>query len=164
MRLFSSYGHPVPRVAGRNQKGGRTAAARILRTAFSDERDVIEMDITAAYDVPGLRSLVRTFEFVRGPNAALVITDAWASDAPLDFETAITTRSAWRCDGPLALTLDAGERRSVAVTIEAPENRIEISSETIEEDCVPFTRIALRTVRPFPQGIVVVRCSPKLTE
>ncbi len=160
MKLFSSYGHPVPRVAGRDQRAGRSAAARILRTEFSDERDVFAMDITAAYEVPELRSLVRTFEHVRAPEPALVIADEWTADAPVQFETAITTRSSWRQERPLLLILDAGEGRRVQIAIEAPSGGVRVESEKIEEDCLPFERIAIRVVEPAAAGRVVLRCSP----
>lgn len=160
MKLFSSYGHPVPRVGGCDQRSGRAAAARILHVSFADDRDVLSMDLAAAYEVPGLRSLVRTFEHIRSPLPELRITDEWMADVAIEFETAITTRTAWRLEEPALLTLDDGEGRRVVVRFEAPNGGVRIEREKIEEDCEPFERIGIRVVRPTASGRISMRCVP----
>ena len=49
--VLNSLGHPVPRVAGKLQRTGRSAAAKLLDTRFTDTVDIMAMDISAAYDV-----------------------------------------------------------------------------------------------------------------
>ncbi|EIP99799.1 Heparinase II/III-like protein [Opitutaceae bacterium TAV1] len=65
--VMNSFGHPVPRVAGKLQRAGRAARADTLRTEFTAARDLWEIDLTSAYvaDVPALESLIRTFIFTR---------------------------------------------------------------------------------------------------
>ncbi|MBQ7189720.1 MAG: hypothetical protein IJR99_09930 [Kiritimatiellae bacterium] len=96
-KVLNSYGHPVPVVGGQLQKGGRAAAAKVLRTAFSDEKDVIELDCTAAYDVPALKSLVRTMIFDR-VNYAVTITDRAAFSELTAFEVPVITYRTWEAN------------------------------------------------------------------
>jgi hypothetical protein len=63
--VLSSYAHPVPVVDGQLQGTGRKFAAKIVRTDFTDAKDVIAFDLTAGYPVKTLRRLVRTFTFDR---------------------------------------------------------------------------------------------------
>lgn len=64
-KVLSSYAHPVPVVDGQLQGTGRKFAAKIVRTDFTDAKDVIAFDLTAGYPVKTLRRLVRTFTFDR---------------------------------------------------------------------------------------------------
>ena len=93
-KVLNSYGHPVPVVGGKLQKGGRAAAAKVLRTEFTDEKDVVELDCTAAYDVPTLKSLVRTMTFDRA-NSSITITDRVAFSEPTAFEVPVITYREW---------------------------------------------------------------------
>ena len=93
-KMLNSYGHPVPVVGGRLQKGGRTAAAKVLKTEFTDAKDEIALDYTSAYAVPALKSLVRTMTFDRS-NARITITDAVAFSAPTSFEVPVITYREW---------------------------------------------------------------------
>ncbi|MBR4652569.1 MAG: hypothetical protein IKO72_04350 [Kiritimatiellae bacterium] len=97
-KVLSSYGHPVPVVGGRLQKTGRAAAAKVLRAEFSDEKDVVELDCTAAYDVPALKSLVRTMTFDRA-NSSITITDRVAFSEPTAFEVPVITYREWEANG-----------------------------------------------------------------
>ena len=87
-KILSSYGHPVPRVAGKLQKDGGCAAARVLEKTFADDRDVLVLDLTAAYDVPELKSLVRTFVFDRVART-FTVTDRAAFSRPCAFESPV---------------------------------------------------------------------------
>ncbi len=70
----SSLGHSVPVVAARPQSPGRRHAARVLRYEPVPDGVDYTLDLTAAYDVPGLTSLRRGFRWRRGPGG-LVLTD-----------------------------------------------------------------------------------------
>ena len=59
-------------------------------------------------------------------------------------------------DNRLEFTL-AGQR--LLADIEAPAG-IEVSSETIREDCLPFERIAIRLRAPLPSGRVTILFRP----
>ena len=52
--VLSSFGHPVPLVAGRLQRTGAAARGRVVRTDFTDEQDTLVLDIASAYDEPAL--------------------------------------------------------------------------------------------------------------
>jgi len=119
-KMLSSYGHPVPVVGGKLQKTGRAAAAKVLRAEFSDAQDVIALDLTAAYSVPSLRSLVRTLTFDR-ENATVTVADAAAFSEPTAFEVPVVTYRAYARDkdpGRFALRRTAGKRRGHDMTVD----------------------------------------------
>jgi len=156
-KLFSSLGHDVPVVAGRAQIPGRQARAKVLATKFSEAADEITMDIASAYDAPELKKLVRTFVFDRRADT-LSVSDDFEFNRPAAFEVALTTRAEWKQVAPDKIVLSAGGERVVA-EIHAPSG-IAITSETIAEDCTPFTRIGLKLNNPLAAGKVVVLFSP----
>ncbi len=90
--LLNSFGHCVPVVAGKLQRTGKGAKGVILKTDFTDEQDTVVMDMTTAYDVPELKSLIRTFVFNR-PNKTITVTDAVEFTEPKEFSTALISRS-----------------------------------------------------------------------
>jgi hypothetical protein len=47
--VLNSFGHDVPRAAGRLQQTGHQAAARVLKTEFADQADTLVLDLSAAY-------------------------------------------------------------------------------------------------------------------
>ena len=93
-KMLNSYGHPVPVVGGKLQKGGRKAAAKVIKAEFTDAKDEIVLDYTAAYGVPALKSLVRTMTFDR-KNCSVAITDAVAFTEPTAFEVPVVTYREW---------------------------------------------------------------------
>ena len=153
-KLFSSLGHDVPVVAGRAQVPGSAARAKILAAKFNESVDDVTMDIAAAYDVPELKKLVRTFVFDRR-GGSLSICDEFAFDRPAAFEVALTTRAGWKQVAPDRIELTANGERVMA-EISAP-GEVEITSETIDEDCPPFTRIGVKLKNPMSSGKIVVR-------
>ena len=88
-KVLNSYGHPVPVVGGKLQFVGREAAAKVVKTEFSDRCDTIVIDLTAAYRCPTLVSLVRTFVFDREEDE-FKVTDRVKFSAPTSFEDAYT--------------------------------------------------------------------------
>jgi hypothetical protein len=67
----SSEGHSVPRINGQNQQPGAAHAAQVLRCEPQAEGVVFEIELAGAYDVPGLRSLRRTFRWSAGPGSSV---------------------------------------------------------------------------------------------
>ena len=94
-KVLNSYGHPVPVVGGELQKTGRTAAAKVLRTEFTDAKDLIEIEYADAYPVKTLKSLVRTMTFDRVADQ-ITITDKIVCSAPTAFEVPIITYRTWK--------------------------------------------------------------------
>jgi hypothetical protein len=153
-KLMSSLGHDVPMVAGRAQIPGAKARAKILNSRYTEAADEITMDIAAAYDVPELQKLVRTFIFDR-QHDRLIVSDDFAFDRPSAFELALTTRARWKQISPDKIELGDGPGQTVLVEIDAP-CAVQIVSETIDEDCLPFTRLGLKLEKSLASGKVVV--------
>ena len=89
-KVLNSYGHPVPVVGGQLQQTGRAAAAKIVKTDFTDARDEIVIDLTGTYSVPTLKSLVRTLAFDR-KTATVTVSDAVTCSEPTAFEVPVIT-------------------------------------------------------------------------
>lgn len=142
-KLLNSFGHPVPLVAGRLQRTGRDAAARIVTTDFTPKSDTLVMDLTSAYDAPGLEELTRTFVFDRSADK-LTVADRVTFAKPDTFETALVTLGTWtrRDDG--GIEIRDGDS-AVTVTIDTGGQTYEVAAEEIVEDAsVRPTRIAIQ--------------------
>ncbi|MFB7797769.1 heparinase II/III family protein [Isoptericola sp. NPDC056134] len=81
---MQSSWHSVPEVAGTAQAVGAGARARHVRPALrGDDAGVpsgVTLDLAAAYPVAGLRSWRRSARLERGPDARVVVSDAWDLD------------------------------------------------------------------------------------
>ena len=139
-KMLNSYAHPVPVVGGRLQRGGRAAAARVLRVDFSDAKDEIALDCTAAYDVPALKSLVRTMTFDRERNE-VTIDDRASFSEPTAFEVPVITYRDWeKAKGGMSFMFrkPSGRRTmSVDVSASAP---VAFSDEEVENPGRPSPR------------------------
>ena len=63
--LLNSYGHPVPKIAGKLQSTGANARGVVFEKSFSDEKDVFAEDFTSAYAVDSLEKATRKFTYGR---------------------------------------------------------------------------------------------------
>ena len=88
--LMNSWGHSVPFVAGKLQKTGRQAEGIFTTTSFSAEKDVVVIDMKAAYDIPQLKKLTRTMTYDR-QNAVVTIQDDVEFTSPQAFGTALVS-------------------------------------------------------------------------
>jgi len=163
-QALNSYGHAVPVVAGRLQRTGRDAAARVLRTDFQEGQDTLLFDIRAAYDVPTLLKLNRTYVYARRGQGSLTVTDSFAFSEPARFETALLTIGDWQQLGPAILRVtDGGE--SVRVEVKTPNGAaLEMAAEEIREDLASqrrATRIGLRLKRALAEGELTVHIGPE---
>lgn len=160
-KVLNSFGHPVPRVAGKLQSSGRRAAAKVLRTEFTDARDTLVLDIKPAYAVKELRRLQRTFVYSRQGAGSLTVTDEVEFASPQAFETALITLGQWKKLAPRSLAItDADE--AVRVDIEATGD-VEIAAEEIHEDThtkTPPTRIAIRFTQPVAKATITMKITP----
>jgi hypothetical protein len=132
-KLLNSYGHAVPLVAGQLQRTGREAAARILKTEFTDAQDTLVMDLTSAYAVKELKQLQRTFRFSRQGDGQLTVIDEVEFDSPQSFGTALITFSPERKILDRAIVIGSG-RDALRIAIDAGAAEIKISQNEIEED------------------------------
>lgn len=130
--VMNSFGHPVPRVAGQLQKTGAEARAVTVRTEFTDERDLWEIDLTSAYDVPELERLTRTFIFTRVGGGRLEIVDRVRFSSPQTFGGALVLHAKQRREA----VGDAGFRvvsgaAAVDVAYEAVGGELVLTEELI---------------------------------
>ena len=156
-KTLSSYGHPVPLVAGKRQEATAQARATVLEMNASPAVDIFKIDYAAAYDVPELETLVRTCEFDR-KELSLTVTDEFAFSSRHPFETAVTTRCKWKRINRNAILLENGAQR-MKLTIEAPKKGFSIKSEKISEGGVPYTRLSI-SLPDSSEGTVTIKYSP----
>ena len=120
-KVLSSYAHPVPVVGGRLQGTGRKFAAKTVRRAFADGRDEIAFDLTAGYDVPALKRLVRTFVLDRSAET-VTIRDEFEFSAPTDVQEVWSAHEQDADRQPRTVGKPAGAwaERGVRETVENP--------------------------------------------
>ncbi len=154
--VLNSFGHPVPRVAGKLQHTGRSAAAKILKTDFTDQADTFVMDIRSAYAVKELKKLERTFVFSRQGTGSLSITDEVEFSAPQTFGTALTTLSKWQSQGADRLVIGEGPE-AVRVVISAKGAAFRIEPSELHEDLggtlVPI-RLGIELTEPVSKAAI----------
>jgi hypothetical protein len=83
----SGEGHSVPVVDGRSQSGG---AAQVLLYEADTAGVRFELDLTQAYAVPGLRSIIRRFRWSR--DGRLEVADEFDAGRPLRLEEVFISR------------------------------------------------------------------------
>jgi hypothetical protein len=160
--VLNSFGHPVPRVAGKLQREGRQAAAKVLKTEFTDEKDTLVLDIRSCYDVPELAKLVRTFVFSRAGRGSLAVSDEVEFTSPQEFETALITLSPWKQLSADTLQVGAGAS-AIEVTIAAGEHALRIKAEEIHEDLpgkVVPKRLGIALTGPVQNATIRVTIAP----
>lgn len=159
-KSLASYGHPVPLPAETQQRSGKMAHAQIISTKFSNEKDVMVMDLTSAYGVPALQSLKREFSYTRGKNNQLTVTDNVVFDTPQRFETPVITRSKWQKNRKNGILLTSGAE-NVQITIDTKGLPFDLQNEEIsEEKGEPYTRLAVRLKSPVKTATISVQYSP----
>ena len=140
-QLLNSYGHPVPRVAGKLQEAGPEWRARVISKEFTADTDRMVLDLRTAYNVPSLRKLEREFIYDRRGAGSVTVIDRVEFSTPAAYESAlITTGQVARTGSKLTLT-DGPATLAVEVTLE--DGTLEIGTDTINQPPHP-TRLALR--------------------
>ncbi len=162
-KVLNSFGHPVPRVAGRLQQTGRQAAANVVKTEFTDKTDTLVLDITAAYDVKELKRLRRTFVFSREGRGSLTVTDEVEFTSPQTFETALVTFDESKAGpGDTVLVGDGAEAVKVGIAVTGAKLS-PIRSEAIREDLpgrrIP-TRLGIELAEPVTRASIRLTITP----
>jgi len=167
--LLNSWGHPVPVVAGKLQGAGRKYAGVVLENTFSEHKDALCIDLSAAYDVSSLQTLHRDFEFLRDMNKVRV-TDSVEFSQPETFETAIITYETFSIISPSQIIV-SNEVHQVQITVSSDGGNVDVFSVEIEEkpDLSPGishvqvpnksaysrpTRIGIRFTEPIKAGSI----------
>ncbi len=160
-KLLNSWGHAVPVVAGRLQKEGADAQGRVVRTEFTDTQDTLVLDISSAYDVPGLQRLERTFVYSRAGRGSLEVTDRVAFAEAAAFGTALVTLGKWREVAPGVLIVEDTEQ-AVRVTVRAT-GAVAFPSEEITEGITtdrPPARIGINLTQPVREATIALAITP----
>jgi len=154
-KLLNSFGHPVPVVDGKLQKDATTVVPKVLSTKFTDAADEIRIDMSPAYEVPGLRNLERTMRFERAGNGQVVIEDRVLADHPITFEIALPTIGSFKSLDDRTIEFSSGKAKLIA-TIETPDG-FALSDEIITElGAPPFHRVGLKLNKPVSSATVRV--------
>lgn len=164
--VLNSLGHPVPRIDGKLQRPGSSYRGVVLETNFTDAEDKFVIDMTGAYKIEGVKSLVRTFVYTRKPSPQLTVTDHLVADRAMPFETALITYAPLETleDGTI-LVGDEGSR--VRVTIEAGSDKIERTETQIDEDVRVRTkprRLGFAIAGPKTETSVTIKIVPLHTK
>jgi hypothetical protein len=159
--VLNSLGHPVPRVAGKLQKTGRSAAARVLDTRFTDTTDTLVLDIRAAYGVKELESLKRTFVYSREGSGSLTVVDEVGFTSPQTFETALITFSKWEKVADDRLVIGQGNG-AVEVAISTDGQPWRLQPEEIRED-LSGGRVPVRLGIVLTEAVERTRVTVKIT-
>jgi hypothetical protein len=160
-KVINSYGHPVPRIAGKLQRKGRAAAANVLKAAFTPEQDTFILDLKSAYDVKAIERLERTFVYSRLAGTSLKLTDKVELSEPATFETALITFGGWRQTSDTSLLIyDADVAVKVEIESSGP---FKVVAEVIREDVTAPSlpiRLGLRFMQPVQKAEISLTITP----
>jgi hypothetical protein len=115
--LVSSYGHGVPRVAGKLQAAGREHRGELVQVRREEDLKSVTVEIARAYPVAELAKATRMIAL--RPGGALELFDSFeAEGAPIEIEEALVTFSDVSIDARVAVV--RGERHQLRMTIARP--------------------------------------------
>ena len=158
-KILNSFGHPVPVVAGQLQVDATKVHPKVLKTKFTSTQDEIQIDLKPAYNVPELKSLIRTMNYSRAGAGEVEVRDAVSFASPQAFEIAIPTLGSFRRVGERGIEFEF-EGKKLLAEIQTPDG-FELTTERIEELGAPaFTRLGFKLLKPVKQAEVVVTFKP----
>jgi hypothetical protein len=158
-KLLNSFGHPVPVVAGQLQRQATEAHPKVLETKFTAQTDEISIDITSAYAVPELKSLVRTLKYNRQNQGSITVEDNVAFSSPQGFQMGLPIHSQWRQIDTTTLEFTSPHGRLIA-TIDTPDG-FDLTTETIDEfGGPPFSRLGLKLKKPITTAVIRMTFRP----
>ena len=132
-KMRSSWGHPVPRIDGTLQSNGRRFEGHITETTFASEGDRIVMDLSAAYDVPALKTLVRTVENKRAGSGVITVRDVFTASEPVTFDVPIMTHVVHEIvDGDTVLLKHEGQTLRVDIDAEGHPFQIKVQDVNVK--------------------------------
>ncbi len=155
--LLNSWGHSVPVVAGKLQRPGADARAKVLDTAFTEESDALQLDLSSAYGCPELKKLERTFVYSRAGTGMLTVTDRVEFETPQSFSTALITTGSVNQTDQRTLTISIAEEE-LLVEIDCGGLPFSVKTEQICEDSpIKPTRIGIELDRPVTSASVTTK-------
>lgn len=158
-KTIASFGHPVPVINNTWQEKGKEAKGNVVKTEFTDKKDLLILDFKEAYPVRGLEKLERTFIYDRSGKGDFTVEDQFRLEAPGEFETAITTLAHWEMKEEHVIRIK-GEKNDLFVYIETPEGAdYMIRSEKLQENGPLFSRIGICLKGAEKSGFIRLRFS-----
>lgn len=131
--VLNSFGHAVPVVAEKLEVPGKDARAIVIGTNFSDAEDALTFDLRSAYKVPDLEKLERTFDYYRGKDPGLRVSDSVQFENPEEFESALITWGEWKMISPRLFEINDNGAR-VRVSVDTGGVLFTIRKTMIDED------------------------------
>ena len=86
----AAEGHSIPLIDGQGQRPGREYAAQVERFAETGQGAILTLDLTGAYDVPGLTAVGRRFTWQR--HGSLVVVDRFQTERDMPVEELYLSR------------------------------------------------------------------------
>jgi hypothetical protein len=138
-RLLNSFGHPVPEIDGKLQLEATTVHPKVVSTKFTPQQDTISMDITAAYDAPNLKKLIRTMRYSRAAGGSVEIVDQFHLAHPSDIVESLPTHGTCTQMDAKTLQFDL-EDAHLLVTIDTPGG-FTLTQDKVNDYGNPFNRV-----------------------
>jgi len=163
----SSWGHPVPRIDNTLQSNGRKYAGTITETQFTKTKDRVVMDIKAAYEIPTLKTLIRTMENDRSGTGAITIEDQFSTAKPVTFGTAIMTlgRAKYEIVDDKTVIITSRNQK-IKAEVSSKDGALKIIGERVPvehlREGAPAHRIGVDFTEPISEGTITVRYTPVL--
>lgn len=134
--IESSFGHPVPIIDGQYQIDATTVSPEVLARSSGPDLEAITIDMTEAYDVPGLDAFYRTIEYYREGRGRIVIRDRFKLSRPLRIVESFPTHGTWarRMPREVDFTLDG----TTAVLTFGHGEPVEVRSDTVSQNGTAF--------------------------
>jgi len=161
-QILSSYGHPVPLVAGKQQSPGRQFQAALVSQEYTEPTDRVVLDLSRGYEVPELRSLQRSFTYSRAGEGELVISDDVAFSSAQSFGTALITTGTWAQTAPDKIQV-SDKDATVEVTITSKGAPFAVKAAPLEGTLSSkrtATRIGIDFTTPVEKGTITVQIRP----
>jgi len=165
--LLNSFGHPVPVVAGKLQDPGKDDArvgygsefyATVETAEFAEGRDHVKLDLTPAYVVDSLESLVREFYYSRNGSESVEVMDTVRFSQPESFETAIITFADWEHQDDGSFLISDSEK-SLRVEVRTESGELEFNHCVIQESSTP-NRLSWKFKTAVTSAEVCFRITP----
>ncbi len=142
-KVRCSWGHPLPFVNETMQSNGKEFSGKVLETAFAENNDKVVIDISAAYEVPELESLVRSMENNKGGKGTITITDTFSASRSIKFGTAIMTYADYKIvDKDTVLLMNEG--KTIRVEVSAKGGAFRITEDAMPEESLRYADTACR--------------------
>jgi hypothetical protein len=160
IREISSWGHPVPLVAGELQLDATKVSPKVIDVNLSSAEDYMLIDLRPAYQAQALIKLTRSMRHKRVGLATIEIEDKFTFTTPQKFETAIIAIGKWRYLDKNKIELWQNKKHLMA-TIESSAP-IKTSDEKVIGDGITFSRISIYFADEQQKGFIRVKFSPML--